>query len=293
MQAIANKTKTAMVSVLLLWDLVVEILDWVGRLGVVRDLLPSQLEFLISGWFRTILLSLILFLILYRRIGQSDVLARMYAKFGVKHRMISYVIAIAIGMAVGGLVGCVIWWQSSKRYAVLASVIPPKPPTSLTASSNGKLPTAEEIAKEVSKELARSDGVENIRTEAKSLIYRLYGTYDEFRKSIQFLDLSYKQVKNPEESARLDRAIDARWKIFQQDYERNYHQGALEVHSKLLGNVGTLPNRKPRIEDSYKTIFAPTDIQDQLLDLRALLNEMEAENKLSLSCGDIDPQWKP
>jgi len=86
---------------------------------------------------------------------------------------------------------------------------------------------------------------------------------------------------------------------FADEYNETYRKEIVSTRSVLMGNVRHLPFTDPRIERLYRsppeekipgwptTPVSLRDVSDQLCDLRNLLNELERENNLELSGGEL------
>ncbi len=79
-------------------------------------------------------------------------------------------------------------------------------------------------------------------------------------------------------------------KEFTAEYDKNYKQKVIKARDSLLRNIKQWPKRALDVETSYKShgeFIFPQDVQGQLCDLIVLLNQLEKENNLEISCSDV------
>jgi hypothetical protein len=99
-----------------LWEVLIEALDALGRLDALKEVVPTQAEFLFDPLFRAAIVLFILVLWLHNVLHKQSWWPRLYRKNGVRYRMVSYSLAIAIGPVVGGTLAATIWSRESGKF---------------------------------------------------------------------------------------------------------------------------------------------------------------------------------
>jgi hypothetical protein len=112
------------------WEGLLLVLDWAGRLDILRDWLPKQLEFLFSSPFRTAFVAIFVLVWSHGYLADKSWFPRFYKRSGAVYRMLSYTIVIATGMVVGGIIAGLIWMHEADRFEVAELKTPPPPPAS-------------------------------------------------------------------------------------------------------------------------------------------------------------------
>jgi hypothetical protein len=127
--------------------------------------------------------------------------------------------------------------------------------------------------------------MERLRASAVSLIYRLSDGLRSFDATVAFWR------NTPASSAGKMRMMQNAWTKVAGEYTQQYRQEVIEARKCLMGHIRQLPQQfstRVHTDRLYELPpDSPIDIYEQLADLRRLLNEMETENDLSLSCGDV------
>jgi hypothetical protein len=137
------------------------------------------------------------------------------------------------------------------------------------------------------------DPIEQVRTDATSLVRRMNDTWILFQNQFAFWDV------NPTNTTRRMqiRLVGNLTKTIKDEYQDK----ASEIKNRLVGHIhGTIPPLNPRYSsrgELYKPAAAdspgwdvnPADFRYTILDLKSLLNAVEQENHLPLSCQEVNP----
>jgi hypothetical protein len=166
-----------------------------------------------------------------------------------------------------------------KTFPIAAKPTPPsKPPF-----QQGQAPDEPSVAK--------------IRADATSLIHRLYKSASACSNDLAWWGSV--QLQDGSGVKGIPYMYKSRLMQFADEYNETYRKEIVSTRSVLMGNVRHLPFTDPRIERLYRsppeekipgwptTPVSLRDVSDQLCDLRNLLNELERENNLELSGGEL------
>jgi hypothetical protein len=131
--------------------------------------------------------------------------------------------------------------------------------------------------------------VTQVRTEVTSFVNSAYEGLQEARDYETWV----RPLPISEEKKRV--LIGKAYEDFAKDYNKHYGPQAIDMRRALLGHIQNLPRGDSNAEYTYKQYDLPPDwpklneagIEMQLKDLRTLLNEMEQENGLPLSCQNL------
>jgi hypothetical protein len=157
--------------------------------------------------------------------------------------------------------------------------------------------TSRAALKELQKELAKlkivpsaiDREISSIRSESISLINRLYGSLNVFNREDDGYKSQPKELKLATEAERKRLLVE-----FGKAYQKDYAKLVADLYVTLMGHIQQPP--PPRYGDReriYQVIYLPNGgllpqvVEDQLFDLCILLNEMERENNLPLSCSNL------
>jgi hypothetical protein len=99
-----------------LWEVLIIALDALGRLDALKEVVPAQAEFLFDPLFRDATVLFILVLWLHNVVHKQRWWPRFYRKNGLRYRMVSYSLAIAIGAVVGGTLAATIWSREAGKF---------------------------------------------------------------------------------------------------------------------------------------------------------------------------------
>lgn len=132
---------------------------------------------------------------------------------------------------------------------------------------------------------ANATDIERLRADAKSFINRFYLSFSAMRD-----DKDWWERNSKNGYAIADHRVDE----FSKEYNNNLRAPAHNIRESLMGHIQKLPNygrhdvtvlwKEPLTSDGR---VHPLSIEMQICDLVLLLNEMEKENSLALSCADI------
>jgi hypothetical protein len=130
--------------------------------------------------------------------------------------------------------------------------------------------------------------VARIRADVTGLIYIIYSSLQELVKSEDF----WRSTKS---QGAVNTMIPAQQKAFAKDYEDKYRKKVVDTRQVLISHIRHLTPNESDMDPLYVpedvppgwTTISQNDVQNQLCDLRALLNELEKENNMELSGGDL------
>ncbi len=195
-----------------------------------------------------------------------------------------------------------IWLSLWRFHSYLLTKLPPAPLTAedipriaeavLAKMNNPNIPGAQAnpkvdaIADEVAKKIRelQAKEISRVRAQAASLIFHFYGTLTQYEDDSNRTGQSQSSIKNLMMRYRRDKLA--------QDYDQQYRKQIKDVREDLMRNIHKMPeaghfDRERLYDDKYTDRLTTIEMEQQLSDLRLMLNEMEKENGLSLSCTDI------
>jgi drug/metabolite transporter superfamily protein YnfA len=135
------------------------------------------------------------------------------------------------------------------------------------------------------------------RAAARSFINSLYSRFASFATEVNNVDDWAVTTHIP--PANRQKFRDHEIVVFGRDYIPQYRMQAVGIKNSLLGYIDPIPPLSVPFshDDDRERLYPvaafgdgainPWEVQDQIYDLRMLLNEMEKENNLPLSCGDL------
>src|SRR6267142_2702334 len=191
-----------------------------------------------------------------------------------------------------------IWLSLWRFHSYLLTKLPPAPLTAedipriaeavLAKINNRNIPEAanpkvDAIADEVAKKIRelQAKEISRVRAEATSLIFHFYGTLTQYEDDSNRIRQSQSSIKNLMMRDRRDKLA--------QDYDQQYRKQIKGVRESLMRNIHKMPeagdfDRERLYDDKYTDRLTTIEMEQQLSDLRLMLNEMEKENGLLLSC---------
>jgi len=159
----------------------------------------------------------------------------------------------------------------------------PLPTRNTQALKTEERPSASEIADEVTKRLQQAPTaptVQQVRRETVDLLRQMYDALQDFQNNRDF-EMAH------------GLSIEGAYNGLKQDYTReNFVARIIKCRDELIDKIKQLPPHDQATDDfiggKYTNASAhPLTLEQQIHGLRVLLNQMEAENGLPPSCGDL------